>query len=247
MSDATPDMAATPDAPGSLGAPGTRGGPGAPGGLGTPATSGAPGAPAPTAAGDAPEHDASQRRLAPDALKALTHPLRTRMWDYLRDHGSATATELAKAMGESTGQTSYHLRQLERFGFIEDDPERPAARERWWRPVGFQVTPEDLLDERMREDALTLLRARLAGRTAFVLRWIERHREEPREWLDASTSVETSVAMTAAELSAFTDDLEQLVRRHMTAAKDARGDGAPRRRVRLYLDVLPVPPQDGEV
>jgi len=186
--------------------------------------------------------DRPARRVGPEALKALTHPLRMRMWDYLRDHTSATATELARVTGESTGQTSYHLRQLERYGFVEDDPDKPAGRERWWRAVGFQVTPEELLDDDMRTETLALLRGHLASRAAFQLNWIERHREEPREWLDASTSAETSVRMTAAELKALTDELEEVLVRHARAAKAAKGDGAERRIVRVSVDALPVPP-----
>lgn len=197
-------------------------------------------------ASPAEPEDPQQRRLGPEALKALTHPLRTRMWEYLVDHGSATATQLAQALGESTGQTSYHLRQLERFGFIEDDPARPAGRERWWRSVGFQVTPDDLLDDDMRQETMTLLRAHLAARTAFVLGWIDRHRDEPREWLDASTSIETTQPFTAAELDALTTELDEVLRRHGRAAKArlAEGDPTPRRRVRVYVDALPVPLED---
>lgn len=33
------------------------------------------------------------------------------MLEYLRGHEKATSTTLAKHLGESTGQTSYHLRQ----------------------------------------------------------------------------------------------------------------------------------------
>lgn len=195
------------------------------------------------ASGDA---ETPQQRLGPEALKALTHPLRMQMWEYLVDHGSATATQLARALGESSGQTSYHLRQLERFGFIEDDPGRPAGRERWWRSVGFQVTPEDLLDDDMREETMTLLRTHLAARAAFVLGWIERHRDEPRDWLEASTSIEATVPLTAAELEALTAELDEVIRKHSRAAKAlvASGDAAVRRRVRVYLDALPVPTQE---
>ncbi|HET6706615.1 winged helix-turn-helix domain-containing protein, partial [Amycolatopsis sp.] len=54
--------------------------------------------------------------LDPDALKAVTHPLRRRILGVL-SAGPATATKLAQALGENTGATSYHLRELARFGF----------------------------------------------------------------------------------------------------------------------------------
>ncbi|MBK0296654.1 helix-turn-helix transcriptional regulator, partial [Bacillus sp. S34] len=65
--------------------------------------------------------------MAPEArvldlpsMKALNHPLRTELFNELAAHGPATATTLAERVGESTGSTSYHLRQLEKHGFIEE-------------------------------------------------------------------------------------------------------------------------------
>jgi hypothetical protein len=48
---------------------------------------------------------------------------------------------IGAALGANTGTTSYHLRQLEKYGFIEEIPERSSGRERWWR--GAQ-SPRDL-------------------------------------------------------------------------------------------------------
>src|SRR4051812_20780489 len=62
--------------------------------------------------------------LGAEAIKAFAHPLRTAMYQYLSAHGSATASQLARQFVENTGATSYHLRQLEKHGLIEDDPDR---------------------------------------------------------------------------------------------------------------------------
>ena len=82
------------------------------------------------------------RTLDVAALKAFSHPLRMRLYDLLKDGGPATASMLARAIGESTGQTSYHLRQLERHGLITEDTGRGTGRERWWQPVGFRFDAE---------------------------------------------------------------------------------------------------------
>jgi DNA-binding transcriptional ArsR family regulator len=58
--------------------------------------------------------------------------LRVRLLDLLRFEGPSTATLLAQRVGESSGATSYHLRQLARHGFIEEE-QRDGRRERWWR------------------------------------------------------------------------------------------------------------------
>src|SRR5438067_286341 len=66
------------------------------------------------------------------AVRALAHPLRLKLLDLLRFDGPATATLLARRVGESSGATSYHLRQLARYGYVDEVP-RAGGRERWWR------------------------------------------------------------------------------------------------------------------
>ena len=68
-----------------------------------------------------------------DNLRGLAHPLRVRLLGLLRAYGPATATTLARRLGLTSGALSYHLRQLERYGFIVEDTERGNGRERWWR------------------------------------------------------------------------------------------------------------------
>ncbi|MEU4572390.1 MULTISPECIES: helix-turn-helix domain-containing protein [Nonomuraea] len=91
--------------------------------------------------------------LDPERLKALAHPMRRLMLRHLGIHGPATSTTLGELLGAKTGTTSYHLRQLEKHGLIEEIPERSAGRERWWRksdsprdlrlPTADQLAPED--------------------------------------------------------------------------------------------------------
>ena len=85
------------------------------------------------------------RLLDLPSMKALNHPLRTQLFNELAAHGPATATTLADRVGESTGSTSYHLRQLEKHGFIEEVEGRGNGRERWWRrvPVAVQTNYSD--------------------------------------------------------------------------------------------------------
>src|SRR6478735_11898073 len=66
-------------------------------------------------------------------LKALAHPLRVRLLGLLRTYGPSTATALARRVDQSSGVTSYHLRQLESSGFVVEDTERGNRRERWWK------------------------------------------------------------------------------------------------------------------
>ena len=71
-------------------------------------------------------------------LRALAHPLRLRLLEELvvsdPATDTATATELAERVGESPANCSWHLRQLAKFGYIEEAP-GGTGRERRWRAV----------------------------------------------------------------------------------------------------------------
>ncbi|MDQ3066708.1 MAG: helix-turn-helix domain-containing protein [Actinomycetota bacterium] len=72
------------------------------------------------------------RSLGAKEVRALAHPLRLRMLESLVD-GPATASILARELGESSGATSYHLRALASAGLIIEDLDKRKGRERWWR------------------------------------------------------------------------------------------------------------------
>lgn len=69
------------------------------------------------------------------SLRGLAHPIRIRILASLREDGPATSTGLAQRLGESSGATSYHLRQLASHGLVDEDPDRGVGRERWWCSV----------------------------------------------------------------------------------------------------------------
>jgi DNA-binding transcriptional ArsR family regulator len=75
--------------------------------------------------------------------RTLANPLRRRILAHLQEHGEANSTSLARALGESTGTTSYHLRKLAEQRFVEEIPEKSAGRERWWRALPFQIQAPD--------------------------------------------------------------------------------------------------------
>ncbi|MFN8120468.1 MAG: helix-turn-helix domain-containing protein [Micropruina glycogenica] len=179
-----------------------------------------------------------ERSIGAESLKAFAHPLRMALYDELGRRRSATASQLARALGESSGQTSYHLRQLERHGFVEDDPEHVGGRERWWRPIGFSLTDSGLIADPKTERAVgSVLRQVIAERAATLTGWAEH--------LDASLDVETgqlsssTLDLTAAEAETLIGELMALARRYSAMARD-REALAETRRYRVYLDVLPL-------
>ncbi len=76
------------------------------------------------------------RRAIRDAqtARALAHPVRIKLVEQLAFRGPKTATELAELVGESPANTSWHLRQLARFHFVEEAG-GGTGRQRPWRLV----------------------------------------------------------------------------------------------------------------
>lgn len=183
------------------------------------------------------------RQLDPVALRAYAHPLRLRMIRYLADHGSATATELSKHLGESTGQTSYHLRQLAKHGLVEDDPGRNRGRERWWRPTSFSVDARTLAeDPATRPAALALMDSVVRGRVEAMQGWIASALTTPSQWIDASVHSETTLTLTAPELAELTAEVTALLDTWAERVGDRKGAQVPagHERVRVYLDAFPI-------
>lgn len=184
-------------------------------------------------------------------MKAFAHPLRMAMYSYLSDHGSATATQLAKHLDESTGQTSYHLRQLEKHGLVEEDPDRGTGRERWWKPAGFSLRAELIQgDPGQLSVAQTVMQHQLRERLETLQRWMTSVTEEPRRWIESSVDSSSTATMSAEEMRAMRDELMAVIERHTDAAEARIKDAGPDdddRRTRVYLSVLPLPsPVDAE-
>lgn len=193
------------------------------------------------------------RRIDSSAMKAFAHPLRMAMYDYLTDRGSATATMLARHTGESTGQTSYHLRQLERHGFVAEDPGRGTHRERWWKSVGFRMDEVDLAKDSGTRPAVGAMLLNQVNQHAEALKgWFQRSEGESIEWREASINNRATAVMTAREAADLSRALMEIIHEHTEQAKARHEDpdaaatgqgGVPdeeTRRVRLYLNVFPL-------
>ena len=184
----------------------------------------------------------SRRSIEAEALKAFVHPLRLAMYSSLQTQGPATASQLARELGESSGQTSYHLRQLERHGLVEDDPEHAGGRERWWRTVGFALDSVDLfLDPVTAIPARTVLHQSIAERTNALTAWANHLDLSDPEWSGLLTSA--TEVMSQDEYDGLVADIHELIEARLTPLRERPASQRPAgaRRVRIHLDVLPLP------
>ncbi len=59
----------------------------------------------------------------PRVLRAIAHPVRNRILDRARARtGSLRAADIAAELGIPANQASFHLRQLAKYGLVEEDP-----------------------------------------------------------------------------------------------------------------------------
>lgn len=175
----------------------------------------------------------------PEALRALAHPLRGKLLAALRIDGPATASMLARRYGESSGATSYHLRQLARYGFVEDDAGHEGGRERWWRAAheltdwstGAFVSGGAGAAEAHRQFA----RRVGADYARWLGRWIDELDEWGPEWQDAWELSDIHMRLTPSQLRALSAELLETIMRYRSAGPD--GEGAER--VAVLLQAFP--------
>jgi len=133
---------------------------------------------------------------APEALKALAHPVRLRMLGLLRSDGPATASRLADRLGLNSGATSYHLRQLAQHGFILDDPERGDGRDRWWRAAHQATKTDESATAETRDAVDAFAQAVAVVHTEQLQRAVEERPLLPDEWRRASTTSDWGLQLT---------------------------------------------------
>jgi DNA-binding transcriptional ArsR family regulator len=160
--------------------------------------------------------DYVERRLDTESLKGLSHPLRVQLFDALSIYGPATASALADRLGESSGATSYHLRQLERHGFVREVEGRGTGRERWWERVPGGVS--------LYLDDVGGTPSSMAATRAVVRQW-EQNRSEllkdfvargydvlPREWFEPTAVATASLQLTSEQLAEIVQSWEAWAR-----------------------------------
>lgn len=189
---------------------------------------------------DQPER--TERKLDLESLKALAHPLRVQILDTLSVHGAFTASGLAERLGESSGATSYHLRQLERHGFVREVEGRGSGRERWWErvPGGIQLTPEGIIDSEAGRSATALVmrqweQTRSTLLQDFALRGPE---EVGLDWVMASALATINLRVTREELAELVEKWDAWSAQNIEPLLGRNEPGS--RPVQVHFNAFPV-------
>jgi DNA-binding transcriptional ArsR family regulator len=149
------------------------------------------------------------RSLGAKEVRALAHPLRLRMLESL-SHGPATASMLARDLGESSGATSYHLRSLAAAGIIVEDLDRRKGRERWWRrdPERVGLISSAPAEDPEYDAAVAQLESTMIGRDDEALRRYLHQRgddEHSDEWRESAFIGGWNVYATRAEVEQLSE------------------------------------------
>lgn len=87
----------------------------------------------------------------PRILRAIAHPTRNRILAELHASGAMRAADIARMLGIPANQASFHLRQLAKYGLVEEAPEEARdKRDRVWRLTvadGINFRTQDMLDQ----------------------------------------------------------------------------------------------------
>jgi DNA-binding transcriptional ArsR family regulator len=188
---------------------------------------------------------ASQLTISdPKVMRALAHPARFAILQYLSTDRAATATECAEVVGLTPSAMSYHLRALAKAGLIEEAPSRGDGRERVWRGVaaGFTVDGSRNADDEVSAAQREVIQAFMANNDAEVLRWLDRVRDEPLDWYDATIFRRAHLTLTAAELKEVLASLDELLRPYLRATRPEPPAGA--RAVSMVYRAVPMNPPE---
>lgn len=196
-----------------------------------------------------PDRDPLVPYAVPDTtqLKALTHPVRLRMLDILRSEGPATASELARRLELNSGATSYHLRQLEKHGFIDEDSDRGNRRDRWWRASHTYTDIQHPGGDDDSSDAYAAaIQAVVTTQFAAIQRAVNELPDLDPEWRDRGTThSDYRLHLTVGEAAELLEGMRRLIADARRRSEEAPHE--PGRRgygLQLHGHLLPGP-EDG--
>lgn len=170
-------------------------------------------------------------------LAALAHPVRTALLSHLMAIGPRTASECADAVGASPSNCSWHLRQLEKFGFVERAADAPDGRERPWRAAATGFDFSQLEGEPAARAALqTIASIRLDEETRLARSYLRGEDELPEDWRRAADLSTYGLLVTADELREISARLDAVLRPYLAPTRDDAPDGA--RVVHVFLSAF---------
>lgn len=175
----------------------------------------------------------------PRELRAVAHPVRNRILTELGATGPMRAADLARELGIPANQASFHLRQLAKYGLIEEDPDAGRdRRDRVWRLASPDGVSIDLgaLERQPGGAAATQVFRRNAAGWGHAL--IDAVYGASREEGVLRTVNDSAVRLTYEEAQQMARDFDDLIR---TWRERTRGQQGDRRTYLAFVALQPHP------
>ncbi|MEB7505447.1 helix-turn-helix domain-containing protein [Arthrobacter koreensis] len=174
-------------------------------------------------------------------LKALAHPIRIALLESLSRHGAQTACGVADRLGESSGSTSYHLRQLAKHGFVREVEGKGTARERWWErvPEAIQTSSQMAKSPATRDATRILAKSVKDGHSKALIEFINNSDSLPDEWAETSILMGATLHLTLEEAQEVSRQASAHLDKLLSPYR-GRADVDGTRPVELHLNYFPL-------
>jgi len=134
-------------------------------------------------------------------MRALAHPTRIALHELIAREGELTATQAGERLGLTPANVSYHLRQLAKYGFIEEGSSVPG-RARPWRVRSAGHAWDGIGADAETNAAASALTSVFLERDIGRLRdWLDREPTADPDWRRAAFLAESLLYLTQDELA----------------------------------------------
>ncbi|ABL83818.1 MULTISPECIES: helix-turn-helix domain-containing protein [unclassified Nocardioides] len=161
----------------------------------------------------------------PRVLRAIAHPTRNRILSELYAAGSLRAADIARELGVPANQASFHLRQLAKYGLVEEAPDEARdRRDRVWRlvdPDGISFRTREMLDRPGGKAAYAVFQR---NATAWGHHLVDRAlAPDPAAGREKSVS-EWALRLAPEEAKELLEEMGELVERWRRRSQDGPGE-----------------------
>jgi predicted ArsR family transcriptional regulator len=180
----------------------------------------------------------------PRILRAIAHPTRNRILSELFAAGPLRAADIARVMDIPANQASFHLRQLAKYGLVEEAPDAARdRRDRVWQLTdadGISVDTREMLDRPGGKAAYAVFqRSAVAWGHHLVERALASDPDRP---VKRSVS-EWALRLTAQESQELLAEMAEVVERWRQRTQDAADE---RTTYSVYQLIQPYPELTGD-
>jgi DNA-binding transcriptional ArsR family regulator len=150
----------------------------------------------------------------PRAMRALAHPTRLALLEALADAGTLTATQAGEAIAESPASCSFHLRQLAKYGFVEEAG-GGTGRQRPWKLAHVGMRFPDVQEDPDAAMAAVGLQAALRERhLARYARATAARGHQPKRWREVTGDSQSLFYVTPDEMRELDEELGKVLLRY---------------------------------